>query len=392
MALLSTEEARRRVADAGLAPERPVGASRCTRSRRTTATFALLVAGALAGALLSELALRIYVRTGGPTARRLEEFDPVRVQVEPYGTLGYRQRPHARFRYDNGTVAHANSLGYRGPEITLAKPPGVRRVVLLGGSTTHGWGVDDTATIDAYMRRRLASARIRFEIINAGLDGYDSRQILERIEHDVLRLDPDVLIINSGINDVRNARFPNLVDGDPRTLIWHAAMEQARHEAEHGRSWWTMAKHYSLLLRLPPFIVSRSQQSPAADSTVTGYPEAAELFERNLRRIVDLARPRGIRLVFSTAPSSLRALYPPDAKPATSYWLRDAETTARYRDTLAARTRRVVTTVPGGDSMVVYVRPQLPAEMFLDDAHLTAEGNAAVAEAFSDAVLSLFRQ
>jgi lysophospholipase L1-like esterase len=70
--------------------------------------------------------------------------------------IGCRQRPGALLRYANGTTATANARGYRGPLIRVPKPVGTFRVVLLGESTTHGWGMSDEHRIDAYLRHGLA--------------------------------------------------------------------------------------------------------------------------------------------------------------------------------------------------------------------------------------------
>jgi lysophospholipase L1-like esterase len=362
-----------------------------SRWRAIALPAVLLLVGLLVGATVAEVVLRVYSRFDRSWPR-LADSDPLNVQVAPFGTLGYRQRPHARFHYRNGTVATADSLGYRGPEITRVKPAGVVRVVLLGGSTTHGWGVNDDETIDAHMRRLLSDrSSPRFEVINAALDGYDSRQILERIQHDVLRLTPDVIIVNSGINDVRNARIPNLVDDDPRTLIWQSEMDRLRRDAVKGPSLMHRAEHYSLLLRLPRFILNRSRWNAAPDTAVAGFPEAAGYFERNMRRIAELARQHGVALVFSTAPSSLRTRYAASAPPEKGYWLRDAGTTAAYRDTLAARMRRVSEEMTSKGFAIPYLRVELPPEQFLDDAHLTSDGNASMARALTDAVLKRLR-
>jgi len=345
--------------------------------------------GLLGGALVAELALRVYARVHGPFAARIGEFDPLGVQVEPFGTLGYRQRPHARLRYPNGTVATANSLGYRGPEISRAKPAGVVRVVLLGGSTTHGWWVNDDQTIDAYMRRMLSTrSGQRFEVINAALDGYDSRQQLERLRYDLLRLEPDIIIVNSGINDVRNARFPNLVDDDRRTLIWEGPMQRLRDQERYGVSWEDIAKHHSFLLRLPSFVLNRARGSSTPDTTPTPNPQAAEYFERNLRRIGQIAARHSIKLIFSTPPSSLRTRHAPTARSDRHYWIRDAETTQQYRDTLAARMQKVAKDL-SREMSATYLKPQVPPDQFLDDCHLTSQGNATVAGALVDAVLRL---
>ena len=361
------------------------------RLPRIVVGLVALLAGLLGGALIAEAGLRVYARIGGPFAARFEAFDPFNVQVVPFGRVGYRQRPHARLRYNNGAVATANGSGYRGPDVALAKPPGVRRIVLLGGSTTHGWGVSDDSTIDAYMRRQLAaSSRGRFEVINAALDGYDSRQLLERLQFDVLRLDPDVVIVNAGVNDVRNARFQDIVDGDPRTLIWYAEMERMRRQEAHGASLWTVAKHYSYLLRLPSFV----RQARKSASLPTGAPvfmDAANYFEQNLRRIGRIAADSGFALILSTEPSSLRTRYAPDAPPEKTYWLDDAASTAVYRDTLDARLRKVAGDLARDGLRVRYLRQDLPPDQFLDDAHLTANGNAALAQVFTEAALRLLQ-
>ena len=351
----------------------------------------MLGAGLLVGAGLAEIALRIYVRVGGRAGERFGDFSPLGLKVEPFGTLGYKQVPHAVLKYDNGTAAHADSLGFRGPETTVAKPPGVTRVVMLGGSTTHGWGVNDDETIDAHMRRQLAQRGItNIEVINAGLDGYDARQILERVQHDVLRLSPDVLIINTGINDVRNARFANLVEDDPRTQIWKEPMDRVRYQRVHGVALKDRLKHNILLLRLPGYVLQQSLQNANRDTTdIIANPMAAEFFDRNVRRIAEIAAEHNIKLILSTPPSSLRIRYAANAPPEKYYWLKDAETTQQYRDSLAARLSRLATELTAKGRTVPYLRVQVPKEHFLDDAHLTSEGNAAVAAVFTETVLKV---
>ena len=50
----------------------------------------------------------------------------------------------------------------------------------------------------------------RFEVVNLALGGYDAYQLFERMRTDGVHFAPDLLIINSGINDVRNALFAGL--------------------------------------------------------------------------------------------------------------------------------------------------------------------------------------
>jgi len=353
-------------------------------------------------AVLVEVVLRVYAGAAETSLAGALRVDPYAVLVEPHGEAGYRPRPGRTFEYPNGTAAHANEMGFRGPTVGVPKPTEVFRVVLLGGSTTFGWGVDDAHTIDAHMRR-LFSERFpgsRVEVVNLALDGYDSYQLLERLRTDGLPLDPDVVILNTGVNDVRNAWFRDIRDGDRRTLLYLATMDQARYErARGGPTAWTRAKHYLYLARVPGWV--RGQLSAtSARSTVAeqGLPEyhwdAVDYFERNVRRSIELATETldGVAILLSTPPSSLRTKYAPNDPPNANYWIRDAETTQVYRDSLSARLRQVAEVEAASGREVAYVRhAEIPPELFLDDAHLTSEGNLRVAEDFVAAVEPFLR-
>lgn len=351
----------------------------------------LVVLGLGLGGLIGEVSIRVYAGFQEGAGRILAQFDPIGVLIAPHGDLGYRPRPNSVFRYTNGTFATTNSMGYRGPEVTIPKASGTFRIILLGESTTHGWGVADDQTIDTYMRRLLHEryAGRRFDVINLGFDGYDSWQLVERLRTDGMRLGPDVIIVNAGINDVRNTRFKDLADPDPRTLIWEDVLRRLREEqARGGPTIWTRIKHYSYLARLPAiarqyWARSRERQE---EPRLTPNLEAADIFERNLRRMSVLASQANIPLIFSTPPSSLRSRYDPHATSEIRYWLVDAATTQYLRDELAHRMQRVVASELRQGHKVAYVSHQLSPELFLDDAHLTASGNRQMAVEFVSAV------
>ena len=60
---------------------------------------------------------------------------------------------HHRFADSGGF----NIRGYRGP-VAAAKQPGERRLVMLGGSVTFGYGVRANETIPYYLQQQLNSA------------------------------------------------------------------------------------------------------------------------------------------------------------------------------------------------------------------------------------------
>ena len=355
----------------------------------------LMLALAFAGAL-AEVSVRLYAGLNPTFGQRLRGLDVLTAKVEPHGDFGYRMKPLETIRYKNGTEANTNAMGFRGPLVTVPKPQGTFRIILLGGSTTHGWRVNDDETIDAYMRELAAQETSlgAFEVVNLAFDGYDAYQLYERLQSDGLRLDPDVVVVNSGINDVRNAHYPDLADPDPRTILYLGLLSVQRDIARRGHpTLWLWLKHFSYSARLPALIRASLEERRALAGrralaerrTVAPNPEAANNFERNLWRIVDLLKSKKIPILFSSAPSSLPMKYDPADTSTISYWLDNAAATQMYRDTLAAKMRSVAEKLAADGYPAGYLNVQLAPDRFLDDGHLTPEGNREMArEVFAE--------
>lgn len=365
-------------------PTKPHGGSLHRRVLATLVAAALGLAGA-------ELVTRAFARFGGELGAELARFDPLRARFAPHGDFGYREWPNHPYPFGNGTVAYSNSMAYRGPEVAWEKPADAYRIVLLGESTTHGFGVEDDQTIDAFMRAELAARHPgrRFEVVNLALGGYDAYQIFERMRTDGVRLRPDLVIVNSGINDVRNAQFPDLeIPGpDRRTLIWEDDLARLRADLKRGGPGaWTRIRHHLFLARLPGFARAQMQTKEAVARlrSVEPYPDAVEYFAYYVERTADLADEIAADLVLST-PASALAHYDPRSMSFRGYWIIDAETTEAYRRLLARRMREIAQARSRRGRRVPYLSHDLPPDHFLDDCHLTAEGNRAVARRFVEA-------
>lgn len=352
----------------------------------------LVFFGLALGLGLAEASLRLLALVPVNMAQRLAEWDPIDTQIEPHGELGYRQRRNAAFHYINGTVAHSNAQAFRGDTVVIPKPAGLFRVVLLGGSATHGWGVADDETIDthlrALLRQRLGGP---VDVVNLAFDAYDAYQVYERLVTDGVALDPDVIIVNTGINDVRNAKIPNLRDRDPRTLIWEGTLARLRAEgAGGGPSVWTRLKHYSYVLRIPGFLRAQKQRGRDARSAHRREPnpQAIERFAMNVARVDSVAAANDIAVLYSTPPSAL-AWYNPQLGIRVSYWLRNAAGTQAYRDSMSLRLQVLARDRATAGAPVRYVEHSLDSTLFLDDVHLTSEGNYQMALDFADAIEQL---
>ena len=130
-------------------------------------------------------------------------------------------------------------MGYRNDEFPLEKPDGVYRIVALGGSSTYDVAIEDNAaTFTAQLEKLLKEdyGYQNVQVINAGVPGYNSWEMLVNLEFRVLDLNPDLVIIYEGVNDV-HARLvePSAYRGDdlgrrqawqaPRVALWeHSAL------------------------------------------------------------------------------------------------------------------------------------------------------------------------
>jgi len=115
--------------------------------------------------------------------------------------LSFVHRPD-RSAFLMGVPFAINSAGLRDREFPLEKPPGMRRIVWLGDSTTVGWGVPLEGTAPKILERRLnAAGPGRFEVLNCGVGNYGT---VQEVEH-YLTIDrafhPDLVILEYFIND-----------------------------------------------------------------------------------------------------------------------------------------------------------------------------------------------
>ena len=80
-------------------------------------------------------------------------------------------------------------------------------IVAFGDSVTQGYTahatIDHDQVYHARLKRRLETTHplTTFSVINAGAAGHTVQDALKRLERDVIRYDPDLLIVAFGLND-----------------------------------------------------------------------------------------------------------------------------------------------------------------------------------------------
>jgi hypothetical protein len=145
-----------------------------------------------------------HVGVDGETQRRLEWVERGRAargaeawEIDvPDPLLGWRPKPGIAVRsvrpgsYD--VTISTNPQGLRGRrEAIRAKEPGVTRIAVFGCSQTFGSGVEDEETFSA----RLEASLPQVEVLNFGVHGYGTDQMLLRWERDGVSYAPDVVVL-----------------------------------------------------------------------------------------------------------------------------------------------------------------------------------------------------
>lgn len=78
-----------------------------------------------------------------------------------------------------------------------------RRIVMfLGTSLTDGYGLEREDAYPALIQQKIDSAGLAWEVVNAGLSGEKSAGALQRVRSWLIRQPFDVLVIETGANDM----------------------------------------------------------------------------------------------------------------------------------------------------------------------------------------------
>lgn len=83
-------------------------------------------------------------------------------------------------------------------------------IVAVGDSLTAGYGLRETEAYPAQLEKKLRQAGYNWRVVNAGISGETSSGALSRIDW-VLKLKPDIVILETGANDGLRGIDPKLV-------------------------------------------------------------------------------------------------------------------------------------------------------------------------------------
>lgn len=91
-------------------------------------------------------------------------------------------------------------------------------IVFLGTSLTAGYGLDPDSAFPALVQRKLDSAGMNFEVVNAGVSGQTSAGSLRQLDW-ILKSPPAYLIIETGANDMLRGQDTDSLRANLQVMI-----------------------------------------------------------------------------------------------------------------------------------------------------------------------------
>ncbi len=169
------------------------------RVRKLLTGVLLTGCGVAAGLLLAEAAVALLapqqVRMASSPASFFLRYDANLGWANREGAVGVDTPPKGvpPFR------VRINSRGLRGPEVALPKPPGGRRIAVLGDSNTFGYGIEEGERFSDLLARMMPAGT---EILNCGVFGYGTDQEAIYLERQLLGLSPDMVVLAVSAGDL----------------------------------------------------------------------------------------------------------------------------------------------------------------------------------------------
>jgi lysophospholipase L1-like esterase len=172
--------------------------SRLKHPKRTLLFFNLIVIGGIV--LIAEILLHRYI----PYYTSLKPVIP----SDNYYQYGWGNFPKEKIYFlslDNGEVfsERVNRKGWRDKERSFKKPKNTFRILLLGDSELYGALVKNDERYPIILEKMLQE-NYRAEVISLSIYGWGTDQILEAIQLEGLKYQPDLIITQFNHNDIND--------------------------------------------------------------------------------------------------------------------------------------------------------------------------------------------
>jgi lysophospholipase L1-like esterase len=286
-----------------------------------------------------------------------------------------------------------NERGMRGPSLQALTDDELV-LVFLGGSTTENYRFNEKDTFPFLTGRHLEkSLGVPVSVLNAGMSGATAGHSLSRLQHQVLDLHPDLIVVCHAVNDLISGFHPGFrADGR------HLGMPQSTAEpASYLLSWLRGRNAGNDYTSDEPYGLLTEPETPAREKRVSDYSDfpALAVFMRNMRSMAAIAADRAIPMLFITQGSMYGAAVPEKEKRdrlIMTQRLLELEVIPPDIDSLALGmetfNRRILSMKPGPYVYTFDAASRIPRSwsFFYDDCHMTKKGNILLAEILSPVI------
>lgn len=248
------------------------------------------------------------------------KLNDLRTQPHPY--LGYALKPDWHTAPGAVPQASHNRLGFRGKQTEWKKPPGVLRIVTLGGSSVYGMSEsnDDAVwsqRLEVLLNERHPSQKI--EVVNGGVPGYTSFEMVVQLAFRLVNLEPDVVVVYETVNDMRAALYTAgaptpAVDNTHWRAVWPVDRPSSLEKAlQHSRTYVFLRRYLTNYASSRADLFYWAMVNYDAKSNELycnrsrgGYPngvvprEGLDNYRRNLGEMISIAEAHGARVFVAT--------------------------------------------------------------------------------------------
>jgi len=325
--------------------------------------------------------------------------------------------PHFRMKFEiedglpgvkKGEVSFSvNNMGFRGDEISDSKPPGEFRIFMVGGSTTECRLVDDSDEPGRGLQN-LLNAKFGgtpdIKVYNSGKSGDKSFDHIAMIGHRIVHLEPDLIILLAGINDLIAAAngtdYLHLTEVDSQELDLGSLLKYAATDFQIGRRVFRLVNKFShqtgqqMFQEISKQTNFRRRSQSRMAKPVSSDPPRTDLvhYRNNLLTIVGMARAHRIPIILMTQATTWNSKVDPEAE--KWHWMGLAFDEQTYRedflDDAMESYNDVVRQVGAQDQVpVLDLARSIPKslEFFYDDCHFNLKGAQQVASLLSDLIV-----
>jgi len=315
--------------------------------------IALLIVALFVAGLFSEMVLRIMGYNYSPMrieAKKNNDWRAVHAFIDEHFTYDPYLIWAPRKNY-----SVFNSQGFRGEELG-PKKEGEFRIFAIGDSNTLGWqGKEDAPNWPMYLGNLLKESNSHIKVINAGVWGYSSFQGLRRFK-DLLRYQPDMVLISFGANDAHLVRFSDAEYANRKVKL----------------AFYNIFSKSKLGTMIIAFIDKFTLLQKDNKKGLLVHRVSLEEYKNNLNEIIRISKEKNIKTILLTRPYTGK---PPDEL----YWLNFAQ---KYNSAVIEIAEKTGTPV-----IDVYSYFSDKPHHFIDDCHFSRLGHKIAAALIAEKIL-----